>query len=119
MEAAWSTLAMGIALQPVPPELARVVNLYCIDCEATEKNRRWHFLGVRCNTCMSFNTNVEQIVMQGPEAARFLQERERNAPVPMNITMPMRMDTGMGDDDDDDDDTDDEDSDAMDEDGDL
>lgn len=92
---------MGIALQPVPPDLARVVNLYCIDCEATEKNRRWHFLGVRCNSCWSFNTNVEQIVMQGPEAAKFLDALERNvAPVPMNITMPLRMDVG-GDDDDD------------------
>ena len=88
MSAAWSTLAMGIALQPVPDEMSRVVNICCIDCEAKEFNRRWHFLGVRCNNCHSFNTTVEQIVKQGAAAAAFLRERGEQESVPTNISMP-------------------------------
>ncbi|EEC45936.1 predicted protein, partial [Phaeodactylum tricornutum CCAP 1055/1] len=56
MAATWSAIAMGIALQPVPPEMARIVNIVCNDCENRDHTRRWHFLGVRCHTCMSFNT---------------------------------------------------------------
>jgi Zinc-ribbon/Ring finger domain len=103
MAATWSAIAMGIALQPVPPEMARMVNIYCNDCESTDCNLRWHFLGVRCVQCFSFNTNVEQIVMQGRDAAAYLDRMESSsmynsaasaAPsamhggIPTNITMP-------------------------------
>ena len=67
-------MAMGIALQPVPPELARVVTIVCNDCEEEDADRRWHFLGVRCLHCMSFNTNVERTQMTGRDAAAFLDE---------------------------------------------
>jgi Zinc-ribbon/Ring finger domain len=87
MAATWSTLAVGIACQPVPPDLARVVNILCIDCEQPSNNRCWHFLGVRCHHCLSFNTCVEQIVLQGRPAAEYLESRERNATVPTDITM--------------------------------
>lgn len=76
MASTWSAIAMGIALQPVPPDMARVVNILCNDCEKADTNRRWHFLGVRCMNCLSFNTNCEQIVMQGRDAAAFLDELE-------------------------------------------
>jgi RING finger and CHY zinc finger domain-containing protein 1 len=96
MAATWSTLAVGIACQPVPPDLARVVNIICVDCEQTSSNRRWHFLGVRCNNCLSFNTSVEQIVLQGRAAAEYLETRERNATVPTDITMLSIMHGGGG-----------------------
>ena len=32
----------------------------------------WHFLGVQCPSCCSFNTTVDNIVMKGIEAAEFL-----------------------------------------------
>ena len=78
MAPTWQAMAMGIALQPVPPELARVVTIMCNDCEQRDSDRRWHFLGVRCLKCMSFNTTIERTTMTGREAASFLDELERN-----------------------------------------
>jgi len=72
MAPTWSAMAMGIALQPVPPEMARVVSIVCNDCEVRDENRRWHFLGVQCNECGSFNTTVERTTLMGREAAVFL-----------------------------------------------
>lgn len=74
MAATWSAMAMGIALQPVPADLARVVTILCYDCEEHDDNRRWHFLGVRCMNCLSFNTTVERTTMMGRDAATFLDE---------------------------------------------
>eukprot|EP00549_Striatella_unipunctata_P020450 CAMPEP_0118721104 /NCGR_PEP_ID=MMETSP0800-20121206/30525_1 /TAXON_ID=210618 ORGANISM="Striatella unipunctata, Strain CCMP2910" /NCGR_SAMPLE_ID=MMETSP0800 /ASSEMBLY_ACC=CAM_ASM_000638 /LENGTH=164 /DNA_ID=CAMNT_0006628907 /DNA_START=899 /DNA_END=1393 /DNA_ORIENTATION=+ len=65
-------MAMGIALQPIPPELARVVSIICNDCEERDEDRRWHFLGVQCLGCTSFNTTVERTTLMGREAAAFL-----------------------------------------------
>jgi hypothetical protein len=91
MASTWSALAMGIALQPVPRDLARVVNIICNDCEERDHERRWHFLGVRCMNCLSFNTNVEQIILQGVEAANYLDTQEvargeETGGVPPNIS---------------------------------
>jgi Zinc-ribbon len=88
MTATWSAIAMGIALQPVPPDMARVVHIVCNDCEERDKNRRWHFLGVRCMHCMSFNTVVEETPMQGREAADYLDalEASMSTPVPETIS---------------------------------
>jgi RING finger and CHY zinc finger domain-containing protein 1 len=92
MAATWSAIAMGIALQPVPAELTRAVDIMCNDCERTATNRRWHFLGVRCLSCLSFNTIVERIVMSGLEAADLLnrldQSRANSDGVPSSISAP-------------------------------
>ena len=69
----WNAMAEAVMLQPVPPELARVVNITCIDCESSEYARAWHFLGVQCRNCSSFNTVVDRIVMSGEEANEFLE----------------------------------------------
>jgi len=69
----WNAMASEISLQPVPPELARVVNITCIDCETLEDARAWHFIGVQCRSCSSFNTLVDRIVMSGEEANEFLE----------------------------------------------
>jgi hypothetical protein len=69
----WNAMAAGVALQPVPPELARVVNITCNDCEKSDDARAWHFLGVQCRNCSSFNTVVDRIVMSGEEAHEFLE----------------------------------------------
>jgi hypothetical protein len=74
MAPTWQAMAMGIALQPVPPELARVVTIICNDCEERDVDRRWHFLGVRCLNCLSFNTTVERTTLTGRDAAAFLEE---------------------------------------------
>jgi len=72
MKPTWDAMAMGIALQPVPPELCKVVTVKCNDCEDVQVNRGWHFLGVQCARCESFNTVVERITMMGQEAHEFL-----------------------------------------------
>lgn len=72
MQPTWSAMAIGISLQPVPPELARVVTIICNDCEELDEDRRWHFLGVQCLKCWSFNTTVEKTSLMGREAAVFL-----------------------------------------------
>mmetsp|Transcript_9095 Transcript_9095/g.19504 ORF Transcript_9095/g.19504 Transcript_9095/m.19504 type:complete len:675 (+) Transcript_9095:210-2234(+) len=79
MAPTWQAMAMGIALQPVPPDLARVVTMTCIDCGEQDKDRRWHFLGVQCMKCSSFNTTVDVTQLVGKEAAAFLGDVD-NAP---------------------------------------
>eukprot|EP00934_Nitzschia_sp_Nitz4_P003512 Nitzschia sp. Nitz4//scaffold193_size40683//20803//22312//NITZ4_007500-RA/size40683-snap-gene-0.58-mRNA-1//-1//CDS//3329540282//3502//frame0 len=69
----WNAMAAGVALQQVPPELARVVNITCNDCEKSDDARAWHFLGVQCRECSSFNTVVDRIIMSGEEAHEFLE----------------------------------------------
>ena len=69
----WNAVAMGIELQPIPAEYCKVVNIACIDCERRDENRSWHFLGVQCKYCQSFNTIVERIIMVGVEAFEFLR----------------------------------------------
>jgi hypothetical protein len=69
----WTAMAQSVALQPVPPELARVVNITCNDCEINAHALAWHFLGVQCNNCQSFNTVVDEIVLSGEEAHEFLE----------------------------------------------
>ena len=66
-------MATGVAMQPVPPELARVVNITCNDCEKADDARAWPFLGVQCRSCQSFNTVVDRIIMTGQEAHDFLE----------------------------------------------
>ena len=65
MAAAWATRARDIEMQPMPSDLARVVNIMCNDCETRSENRNWHFLGVQCPHCTSFNTVVEQVISSG------------------------------------------------------
>lgn len=114
MASTWSALAMGIALQPVPREMARLVNIICFDCSQRDYERRWHFLGVRCMNCLSFNTNVEQIILQGPEAADFLDAQdaargeETNGVPPTISALALAASWGNGDDDDDEDDDEDD-----------
>lgn len=73
----WTAMAQGIALQPVPPELSRVVNMSCNDCERADDARAWHFLGIQCQHCQSFNTVVDRLVLNGYEAHEFLEVNNR------------------------------------------
>ncbi len=59
MARAWEDRAREIQSQPMPPDLARVVDIWCNDCEKRSSRCNWHFLGVQCPACRSFNTAVE------------------------------------------------------------
>ena len=65
MSAAWRARARDIELQPMPPDLAREVDIACNDCERKSEGRGWHFLGVQCPHCSSFNTVVESMGAEG------------------------------------------------------
>jgi len=69
MAAAWEARARDIAEHPMPADLQRVVDIMCNDCETKSPNRNWHFLGIQCPSCNSFNTVVENVVSSGPNAA--------------------------------------------------
>lgn len=88
MEDMWSTMAVEVALQPVPAELARVVDILCNDCDEKSINQRWHFLGVQCQMCSSFNTVIERTIFSGQEAHDFLGP-------PSNIAGRARSMSGM------------------------
>ena len=76
MELAWASRARDIELQPMPNDLRRVVNIMCNDCETKSANRDWHFLGVQCSACRSFNTIVEQVV-QNRDSVQEQEDLER------------------------------------------
>ena len=57
MSAVWDSLAEDIAMQPLPPDQVRMTNIVCNDCGVREENRTWHYLGVQCKNCNSFNTS--------------------------------------------------------------
>lgn len=62
MAAAWEARARDIAEHPMPDDLQRIVDIMCNDCETKSGRRQWHFLGIQCPQCNSFNTVVEQVV---------------------------------------------------------
>lgn len=86
MKPTWDAMAMGIALQPVPPELCKVVTIKCNDCEKVQPNRSWHFLGVQCQDCESFNTVVESIEFIGQEAHEFLLRQDPTAAAAASVS---------------------------------
>jgi RING finger/CHY zinc finger protein 1 len=66
MAAAWEARARDIAEHPMPGDLQRIVDIMCNDCETKSPARNWHFLGIQCPSCSSFNTVVEQVLSSGP-----------------------------------------------------
>lgn len=62
MSSAWAERAADIERQPMPQDLSRIVDIMCNDCEAKNLSLSWHFLGVQCPGCNSFNTVVEKVV---------------------------------------------------------
>lgn len=75
MSDVWDGLAQDIAEQPLPPELTRCVDVICNDCGTRDENRRWHYLGVQCRKCGTFNTS-HNTKMQGVEAHEYLSALE-------------------------------------------
>jgi RING finger/CHY zinc finger protein 1 len=53
----WSEITFAIQAQPMPPEYDREVDINCNDCGASCK-ARFHFLGVQCAQCESYNTQI-------------------------------------------------------------
>lgn len=94
----WNAMARAVALQPLPAELARVVSLSCNDCERREDARGWHFLGMQCIHCQSFNTVVDRIVLQGEEAHEFLEMNRQRAAILAEQQEQHQQEEGMDED---------------------
>ena len=58
MEEEWASRARDIQMQPMPANLSRVVSIICNDCAQKASGLSWHFLGVQCPSCRSFNTSI-------------------------------------------------------------
>ncbi|KAF2635953.1 zf-CHY-domain-containing protein [Massarina eburnea CBS 473.64] len=67
MELQWQKLTLAIESQPMPEQFAdtRAI-IQCNDCSA-RSSVKYHWLGNKCNTCDSYNTN-ELRMLNGPES---------------------------------------------------
>lgn len=95
MAAAWEARARDIAEHPMPADLQRIVDIMCNDCEQKSHRRNWHFLGIQCPQCNSFNTVVEQVLSSGPNAAGGPNGQNGQPPPPQN-GMPPQNGIGPG-----------------------
>lgn len=59
MQYFWSLTDQEILQHPLPPEAARKRNIMCYDCNAKTLDADWHFFGIKCHTCGSYNTSTE------------------------------------------------------------
>mgnify|MGYP003386598290 FL=1 len=46
-------------LQPMPEKYKKKVDYMCYDCMFNGKDVPFHFIGVECTSCGSFNTSCE------------------------------------------------------------
>lgn len=74
----WESMAVSVAMQPVPAELSRLVTIQCNDCEEIEKDRWWHVIGTQCKCCLSFNTNIINVQATGHEARELMGGEEES-----------------------------------------
>lgn len=82
MAAAWEARARDISEHPMPADLQRIVDIMCNDCETKSPRRQWHFLGIQCPGCSSFNTVVEHVLSVGPDAIVDPNNNGSNLPPP-------------------------------------
>jgi Zinc-ribbon len=54
----WESLARQIEELPIPTAVETMVDIHCSDCGGASFNRKWHFMGVQCPTCTSFDTTI-------------------------------------------------------------
>jgi hypothetical protein len=90
MEALFTNLANIIREQPMPQEFENVTStILCNDCSA-KCTTKYHFLGLRCQICRSYNTvELERSEMPG-ERAESEQTPAPGHPVPATPAHPER-----------------------------
>jgi hypothetical protein len=83
MELQWQKLTQAIEAQPMPEQFANTrAVVQCNDCSA-RSSVKFHWLGNKCNTCDSYNTN-ELRILNGPES-----EETANAMLEADVDVPM------------------------------
>ncbi|KAF1976128.1 hypothetical protein BU23DRAFT_588296 [Bimuria novae-zelandiae CBS 107.79] len=67
MELQWQKLTQAIESQPMPDQFVNTrAIIQCNDC-STKSSVKYHWLGNKCNSCDSYNTN-ELRILNGPES---------------------------------------------------
>ncbi|KAI0101876.1 hypothetical protein GGR51DRAFT_528817 [Nemania sp. FL0031] len=100
MESQFRNLEISIQAQPMPPEFrdTRAIVL-CHDCSA-KSSTMYHWLGLKCGVCQSYNTAQLQIIGLNAEAVGNELVAERNSQVPglASVRNPdaIAMSTAMG-----------------------
>ncbi len=57
MSTYWILMDNEIIMHPLPEEIKKKVNILCYDCENKTENIDWHFIGIKCGPCNSYNTS--------------------------------------------------------------
>lgn len=57
MSAHWNMMRIEIILHPLPDEIKKNVTIICYDCGSTTNDTAFHFIGMECSSCHSFNTS--------------------------------------------------------------
>ncbi|KAJ8125821.1 hypothetical protein O1611_g7818 [Lasiodiplodia mahajangana] len=100
MESQFRNLEISIQAQPMPPEFkdTRAIVL-CHDCSA-KSSTMYHWLGLKCGVCQSYNTAQLQIIGLNAEAVENELVAERNpqasGPAPVRNPDAIAMNTAMG-----------------------
>lgn len=53
----WNILDQEILLNQLPEEIKKKVNITCFDCSHKSSDVDWHFIGLKCKSCGSYNTS--------------------------------------------------------------
>mgnify|MGYP003385811080 CR=1 FL=1 len=59
MKTNWDNMRVARELQPMPEKYKKKVDYMCYDCMFNGKDVPFHFIGVECTSCGSFNTSCE------------------------------------------------------------
>jgi hypothetical protein len=90
MELQWRKLTHDIEGQPMPPPFTNArIYIQCNDCSA-KSSVKYHFLGNKCSTCDSYNTN-ELHFLDEPDLSQIIlatQQMEREQPGAESPTSP-------------------------------
>jgi hypothetical protein len=95
MELQWQKLTQAIEAQPMPEQFANTLAvIQCNDCSA-KSSAKYHWLGNKCGTCDSYNTN-ELRILSGPESeevanAIISADAEAEARSPASPSSPSSM----------------------------
>lgn len=100
MESQFHNLYLSIQAQPMPPEFKNTLAIVlCHDCSA-KSSTMYHWLGLKCGVCQSYNTAQLQIIGLDAETAQADLIAGRSAQVPgvtpLEISVATVMDNAVG-----------------------
>lgn len=100
MESQFRNLDLSIQAQPMPPEFKDTLAIVlCHDCSA-KSSTMYHWLGLKCSVCQSYNTAQLQIIGLDAEAAQadliVGRSAQASGVTPLENPVATVMDNSMG-----------------------